>query len=37
MENTEKSNNITEYMESLAVREWRDFELAYIKKTCWSN
>lgn len=32
MENAERSSNITEYMESLVVQEWKDFEWAYTKK-----
>lgn len=32
MENTEVKSNITEYMRSMAVQEWKEFEWAYTKK-----
>lgn len=32
MENTEVRSNITEYMRSMAVQEWKEFEWAYTKK-----
>lgn len=32
MENTEVRSNITDYMKSIAVQEWKEFEWAYTKK-----